>query len=71
MTYKIMLWSTYVLEVIFFTGLTGCALVVVISWISIFRSGFTREVQPVIHVPAESHRSSAHTSVGSQIVNLH
>ncbi len=30
-------------EILFFTGLTGCAVVVVLSWISIFASGFSNE----------------------------
>lgn len=30
-----------VLELLFFSGLTGCAVVVVFSWISIFKSGFS------------------------------
>jgi len=30
-----------IVEVLFFTGLIGCACVVVISWISIFREGFS------------------------------
>ena len=30
-----------VLEVMFFCGLIGCAGVVVVSWISIFKSGFS------------------------------
>jgi hypothetical protein len=30
-----------VMEGLFFAGLSGCALVVVLSWISILRSGFT------------------------------
>ena len=34
-------FAAHVLEVMFFTGLFGCVLVVVISWISIFKSGFT------------------------------
>jgi hypothetical protein len=28
-------------EMLFFTGLIGCALVVVVSWISIFKEGFS------------------------------
>jgi hypothetical protein len=28
-------------EVLFFTGLIGCAFVVVISWVSIFKEGFS------------------------------
>jgi hypothetical protein len=38
-----MLWSMYVVEVLFFTGLIGCTAVVVISWISIFKSGFSND----------------------------
>ena len=36
-----MMWLFRSLEVMFFMGLTGCSLVVVISWISIFKSGFS------------------------------
>ncbi|HZP07226.1 MAG TPA: hypothetical protein VFB43_20170 [Terracidiphilus sp.] len=36
-----MVWATYVLDCSFFIGLTGCALVVIISWISIFKEGFS------------------------------
>ena len=43
MTHRLMLWATYALEFMFFTGLIGCASVVIISWISIFKSGFSRE----------------------------
>jgi hypothetical protein len=38
---KVMNWATYVLDTMFFIGLTGCASVVVFSWISIFKSGFS------------------------------
>jgi hypothetical protein len=38
-----MLWAMYGVEALFFTGLIGCAFVVVFSWISIFKTGFTRE----------------------------
>jgi hypothetical protein len=31
------------LEVAFFTGLIGCAVVVVWSWISIFKDGFSKK----------------------------
>jgi hypothetical protein len=34
-----------VIEIAFFTGLFGCALVVTVSWVSIFRDGFTRDDQ--------------------------
>lgn len=33
----------HVVEVVFFTGLIGCALVVSFSWISIFGEGFTSD----------------------------
>jgi hypothetical protein len=36
-----MLLAVHVVEVMFFTGLIGCTLVVCISWISIFRDGFS------------------------------
>jgi hypothetical protein len=35
-------WVMRFLEGAFFTGLIGCVLVVVISWISIFRTVFRR-----------------------------
>jgi hypothetical protein len=37
------LQAMHVLEAMFFTGLGGCALVVVISWIEIFRDGFSED----------------------------
>lgn len=33
----------YLLQAMFFTGLMGCASVIVISWISIFKEGFSDE----------------------------
>lgn len=41
MMFKLMVWCTYLLECMFFAGLIGCALVVFISWISIFKEGFS------------------------------
>jgi hypothetical protein len=41
MVLKVEVLAMRVLEVMFFTGLVGCALVVIISWISIFKSGFS------------------------------
>jgi hypothetical protein len=41
MTLKIMLWATYVLDVMFFTGLVGCVAVVTISWVSIVRDSLS------------------------------
>ncbi|HEX3891209.1 MAG TPA: hypothetical protein VHW46_01435 [Terracidiphilus sp.] len=32
-----------ILEGLFFTGLVGCSMVVVISWISIAKSGFSED----------------------------
>jgi hypothetical protein len=36
------MWMIRVLEVLFFTGLVGCAFAVVFSWISIFSVVFKR-----------------------------
>jgi hypothetical protein len=33
----------HVLEIGFFAGIAGCALVILISWISIFKEGFTKD----------------------------
>jgi len=41
-TLKVMNCATYVLDTVFFIGLTGCALTVILSWISIFKSGFSK-----------------------------
>ena len=41
MAHSIMLLAARLVVVMFFVGLTGCASVVVISWISIFRDGFS------------------------------
>ena len=37
------LLAMHVLVVMFFIGLAGCALVIVISWIEIFNDGFTND----------------------------
>ena len=42
MVYTFSVWMLRVLEVMFFVGLTGCALAVVFSWISIFGTVFKR-----------------------------
>ena len=39
---RIGIWLIRILEITFFTGLIGCAFVVILSWISIFRDGFTK-----------------------------
>ena len=41
MTLKVMIWAMRALEVMFFTGLAGCVAVVIISWVSILKEGFT------------------------------
>ena len=38
---KFMMWATYVIQAVFFAGLIGCASVVLLSWISILKSGFS------------------------------
>lgn len=43
MNHKYMIWLLYGLEGLFFTGLAGCVLVVIISWISIFKTGFSKD----------------------------
>jgi hypothetical protein len=42
MNHSFAVWVMRFLEGAFFTGLIGCLLVVVISWISIFSTGFRR-----------------------------
>ena len=34
-------YVTRILEALFFVGILGCLVVVVLSWISIFKSGFS------------------------------
>ena len=41
MNSQLMIWLFRVLEMMFFAGLFGCSLVVIISWISIFKDGFS------------------------------
>jgi hypothetical protein len=41
MIFRLAVWCMYLLEGIFFTGLIGCVFVVLISWISIFKEGFS------------------------------
>lgn len=41
MTHSLMLLAARVVEIMFFTGLVGCASVVVVSWVFIFRDGFS------------------------------
>jgi hypothetical protein len=41
MLHSLLLLATKIVEVLFFVGLVGCVLVVTISWISIFKEGFS------------------------------
>ena len=41
MGHTLMQFAVRLVEVMFFTGLIGCASVVVISWVSIFKEGFS------------------------------
>jgi hypothetical protein len=36
-----MVLAMRIVEILFFTGLIGCAVVVVVSWVSIFKEGFS------------------------------
>ncbi len=38
--------AMYVLEVMFFVGLVGCAIGIILSWIDILKDGFTDEPAP-------------------------
>ncbi|HTB96753.1 MAG TPA: hypothetical protein VK716_07075 [Terracidiphilus sp.] len=42
-SHELIIWMMRAIEVMFFTGLCGCLLVVIISWISIFKSGFSAD----------------------------
>jgi hypothetical protein len=39
----IIAFAAHVLVVMFFTGLIGCALMIIVSWIEIFSDGFTND----------------------------
>lgn len=43
MTFRLILWSKDILEVMFFIGLTGCVGVVFLSWVSILKSAFSEK----------------------------
>jgi hypothetical protein len=42
MAHSLMLLATKIVVVLFFVGLVGCVLVVAISWVSIFKEGFSK-----------------------------
>ena len=41
MGHSLMQLAVRIVEILFFTGLVGCAAVVVVSWVKIFREGFS------------------------------
>lgn len=43
MSHQHMIWLLYALEGLFFTGLAGCVLVVLISWVSVFKSAVSKD----------------------------
>jgi hypothetical protein len=42
MANSLMVLATRIVEALFFTGLIGCVFVVIISWVSIFKEGFSK-----------------------------
>ena len=44
MHHPYMIWMLYVLEGLFFVGLAGCVLVVVISWVSVFKAAVSKDL---------------------------
>jgi hypothetical protein len=44
MAYKLAVIAMRVVEVLFFTGLSGCAVVVILSWISVGRDSFSNKM---------------------------
>ena len=41
MGFSLAVFATRLISIMFFSGLVGCCLVVVISWVSIFKEGFS------------------------------
>lgn len=49
------------LEILFFTGLAGCSLVVVISWVSILKSGLSdKDDMKMDEIPASTQQAAAY-----------
>lgn len=40
---KVVPWILIVFEVIFFTGLIGCAVTIAVSWVEILADGFSKD----------------------------
>lgn len=58
MVHALMILAERVVTIMFFTGLVGCASVVVVSWVSIFRDGFS----DLKNKQNESHWDTTHIS---------
>ena len=43
MGFQIAVWFMKLIEILFFAGLIGCAVTVLISWVSIFKEGFSND----------------------------
>lgn len=43
MGHSVLYWGMKVFEVLFFAGLAGCVFVVLISWVSIAKSSFSKD----------------------------
>jgi hypothetical protein len=50
MVHQLIILAMRVLELMFFTGLLGCSLVVVISWVSILKDGFSDKDEPSLEL---------------------
>ena len=59
MTYSIMFWSMRVLEVMFFTGLAGCSVVVFLSWVSLLGTVFSSDEELLPSEREEMRREAA------------
>ncbi len=66
MTHAFMLLAERVVTAMFFTGLVGCASVVVVSWISIFKDGFSDPKNKQLESHWEPARAGAHVSEASR-----
>lgn len=69
MAHSLMLFAIRVVEVMFFSGLVGCASVVVVSWISIFKDGFSdpRETESDSHWESQPTASTRDKSMAASV----
>jgi hypothetical protein len=49
----ILIWLMRILEVVFFVGVAGCLVTIVVSWYSIFKDEFTSDVRNGSNSPRE------------------